>query len=67
MILNKYIPDLISTLGGTGQVAKYLNIKPSAISNWKKLSKIPKNKQESLLKLSRHLNINIEQFLISKN
>ena len=66
MILNKYIPDLISTLGGTGQVAKYLNIKPSAISNWKKLSKIPKNKQESLLKLSRHLNINIEQFLISK-
>ena len=66
MILNKYIPDLISTLGGTGQVAKYLNIKPSAISNWKKLSKIPKNKQESLLKLSQHLNINIEQFLISK-
>ena len=66
MILNKYIPDLISTLGGTGQVAKYLNIKPSAISNWKKLSKIPKNKHESLLKLSHHLNINIEQFLISK-
>ena len=66
MILNKYIPDLISTLGGTGQVAKYLNIKPSAISNWKKLSKIPKNKHESLLKLSQHLNINIEQFLISK-
>ena len=66
MILNKYIPDLISTLGGTGQVAKYLNIKPSAISNWKKLSKIPKNKHEPLLKLSKHLNINIEQFLISK-
>ena len=66
MILNKYIPDLISTLGGTGQVAKYLNIKPSAISNWKKLSKIPKNKHESLLKLSKHLKIDIEQFLISK-
>ena len=66
MILNKYIPDLISTLGGTGHVAKYLNIKPSAISNWKKLSKIPKNKHEPLLKLSKHLNINIEQFLISK-
>ena len=66
MILNKYISDLISTLGGTGQVAKHLNIKPSAISNWKKLSKIPKRKQVSLLKLSEHLNINIEQFLIPK-
>ena len=67
MILDKYIPDLISILGGTGQVAKHLNIRPSTISNWKKLNKIPKNKQESLLKLSQHLNINIESFLISKN
>ena len=66
MILNKYISDLVLTLGGTGQVAKYLNIKPSAISNWKKLSKIPKNKQEPLLKLSKLLNVNIDNFLASK-
>ena len=66
MILDKYISDLISTLGGTGQVAKHLNIKPSTISNWKKLSKIPKNKQEALLNLSHHLNVNIERFLVSK-
>ena len=66
MILDKYISDLILTLGGTGQVAKHLNIKPSTISNWKKLSKIPKNKQEALLNLSSHLNVNIERFLVSK-
>ena len=66
MILNKNIPDLISILGGTGQVAKYLNIKASAISNWKKVNKVPKNKQEYLLKLSQHLNVNIEKFLVSQ-
>ena len=35
------ISNLISLLGGTGKVAEYLNIKPSAISNWKKLNKVP--------------------------
>ena len=35
------ISKLISLLGGTGAVAKKLNIQPSAISNWKKLNKIP--------------------------
>ena len=67
MAFNKDISALISTLGGTGQVASYLNIKPSAISNWKKLNKIPKNKQNFLLQLSESLNINIEKFLIPKN
>ena len=67
MTFNKDISALISTLGGTGQVASYLNIKPSAISNWKKLNKIPKNKQNFLLQLSESLNINIEKFLIPKN
>ena len=51
MILNKYIPELISTLGRTGHVAKHLNIKPSAISNWKKLSKIPKKKTSKFIKI----------------
>ena len=35
------ISKLISLLGGTGAVAEKLNIQPSAISNWKKLNKIP--------------------------
>jgi len=42
MILDKYISDLILTLGGTGQVAKHLNVKPSTISNWKKKVKFLK-------------------------
>ena len=67
MTFNKDISALISTLGGTGQVASYLNIKPSAISNWKKLNKVPKNKQNSLLRLSEDLNINIKKFLVPKN
>ena len=67
MTLNKHISTLISTLGGTGYVASYLNIKPSAISNWKKLNKIPKNKHNSLFKLSESLNINIESFLKPEN
>ena len=35
----KEVSHLITLLGGTGKVAEYLNIKPSAISNWKKLNK----------------------------
>ena len=66
MTFNKDISALISTLGGTGQVASYLNIKPSAISNWKKLNKVPRNKQNSLFKLSKILNVNIEKFLTPK-
>jgi len=60
------ISQLISLLGGTGAVAKKLKIQPSAISNWKKLNKIPRNKHEAILELSSYLDINIENFLPSK-
>ena len=60
------ISKLISLLGGTGAVAKKLNIQPSAISNWKKLNKIPSTKLEAILELSSYLDINIENFFPSK-
>ena len=60
------ISQLISLLGGTGAVAKKLKIQPSAISNWKKLNKIPISKREAILKLSSYLDVNIENFLPSK-
>ena len=56
------ISQLISLLGGTGVVAQSLKIKPSAISNWKKLNKIPPGKREAVLQLSSNLNVNIEKF-----
>lgn len=48
-------------------VAKRLNIKPSAISNWKKLNKIPNNKKNDLKMLGLDLNIRTDQYLTSKN
>ena len=60
--MNK-ISQLISLLGGTGAVAEKLKIKPSAISNWKKLNKIPSNKRKDVLELGSYLNINIDHFL----
>jgi len=60
------ISKIISLLGGTGTVAEKLNIRPSAISNWKKLNKIPSTKLEAIFKLSSYLNVNIENFLPSK-
>ena len=60
------ISKLISLLGGTGAVAEKLNIQPSAISNWKKLNKIPSTKREAILELSSYLDVNIESFLPSK-
>ena len=60
------ISKLISLLGGTGAVAEKLNIRPSAISNWKKLNKIPSTKLEAILELSSYLDINIENFFPSK-
>jgi phosphopantothenoylcysteine decarboxylase/phosphopantothenate--cysteine ligase len=60
------ISKLISLLGGTGTVAKKLNIQPSAISNWKKLNKIPSTKLEAILELSSYLDINIENFFPSE-
>ena len=50
------ISQLISLLGGTGAVAEKLKIQPSAISNWKKLNKIPSSKRDAILKLSSYLN-----------
>ena len=38
----KNISTLISLLGGTGEIARRLDVQPSAISNWKKQNKIPK-------------------------
>ena len=43
------ISQLISLLGGTGLVAKKLKIKPSTVSNWRKLNKIPKKKINAIL------------------
>ena len=60
------ISKLISLLGGTGVVAEKLKIRPSAISNWKKLDKIPSTKLEAILELSSYLDVNIENFLPSK-
>ena len=64
--MNK-ISQLISLLGGTGAVAEKLKIQPSAISNWKKINKIPNNKHQAVLELSSQLNVNIENFLPTKN
>ena len=60
------ISKLISLLGGTGAVAEKLKIRPSAISNWKKLDKIPSTKLEAILELSSNLDVNIENFFPSK-
>ena len=57
--MNK-ISQLISLLGGTGVLAEKLKIQPSAISNWKKLNKIPSSKHEAILEISSHLDINID-------
>lgn len=59
----KNISNLISLLGGTGAIARKLDINPSAISNWKKQNKIPKTKYEAISKLGLDLNINIEEYL----
>ena len=61
------ISQLISLLGGTGLVAEKLKIKPSAVSNWRKLNKIPKNKLNAILSLSSEHNVNTEEFLPNKN
>ena len=61
------VSDLINLLGGTGMVAKRLNIKPSAISNWKKLNKIPNNKKNDLKMLGLEMNVRTDQYLTSKN
>ena len=61
------ISQLISLIGGTGFVADRLKIKPSAVSNWRKLNKIPKNKINSIFSLCSELNINTKDYLPSKN
>ncbi|MDC0226910.1 bifunctional phosphopantothenoylcysteine decarboxylase/phosphopantothenate--cysteine ligase CoaBC [Alphaproteobacteria bacterium] len=61
------ISQLISLLGGTSAVAKKVNVKPSAISNWKKSNKIPSSKHDAIFKLSSKLNVSLDQFLIPKN
>ena len=61
------ISQLISLLGGTGLVAKKLKIKPSTVSNWRKLNKIPKKKIHTILALCSGLKINTEDFLPSKD
>jgi len=61
----KNISTLISLLGGTGEIARRLDVNPSAISNWKKQNKIPKKKQIAISNLSKELKINIDEFLYS--
>ena len=61
------ISQLISLLGGTGLVAEKLKLKSSAVSNWRKLNKIPKNKLNAILSLSSRLNINTDDFFPNKN
>ena len=61
------IAHLISLLGGTGKVAHHLNINPSAISNWKKLNKIPNNKKNALKLLGMDMNVKTDKFLSTEN
>ena len=61
------ISQLISLLGGTGLVATKLKIKPSTVSNWRKLNKIPKKKLHAILSLCSGLKINTDDFLPSKD
>ena len=61
------VSHLITLLGGTGKVAEHLNIKPSAISNWKKLNKIPNNKKDALKVLGMGMNVKTDEFLTTKN
>ena len=61
------ISQLIYLLGGTGIVATKLKIKPSTVSNWRKLNKIPKKKIHAILSLCSGLKINTEDFLPSKD
>ena len=61
------ISQLIFLLGGTGLVAKKLKIKPSTVSNWRKLNKIPRKKLHAILSLCSELKVNSEEFLPSKD
>ena len=61
------VSNLINLLGGTGKVAQLLNIKSSAISNWKKLNKIPKNKKDALKKLGLEMKVETNEFFASKD
>ena len=63
--MNK-ISHLINLLGGTGKVAQQLSIRPSAISNWKRLNKIPNNKKESLRTLGMDMNVKTEEFFTTE-
>ena len=57
------VSHLINLLGGTGKVAQHLKINSSAISNWKKLNKIPNNKKDALNLLCMDLNVKTDEFL----
>jgi phosphopantothenoylcysteine decarboxylase / phosphopantothenate---cysteine ligase len=61
------VSHLVTLLGGTGKVAQYLSIKPSAISNWKKLNKIPNNKKNALQELGKNMNVKTEEFFTTEN
>ncbi len=63
----KSVSDLIYLLGGTNKVANYLNIKPSAVSNWKKKNIIPKNKQKLIKDLCLIHKTNIYENLFTEN
>ena len=61
------VSHLITLLGGTGKVAQHLKINPSAISNWKKLNKIPSNKKHALKLLGIGMNVKTDEFLAIEN
>jgi phosphopantothenoylcysteine synthetase/decarboxylase len=61
------VSHLVTLLGGTGKVAQHLSIKPSAISNWKKLNKIPNNKKNALQELGKNMNVRTEEFFTTEN
>ena len=61
------VSNLINLLGGTGKVAQHLNIKSSAVSNWKKTNKIPNNKKEALKILGIEMKVKTNDFFSTKN
>ncbi len=52
------VSQIVFDLGGTGNLAKKLGIKPSTISNWKKNNKVPKSYKEKILLFISETNIN---------
>lgn len=66
MSMKETVSEVVDALGGNGAVAEMMLVRPSAVSNWRRIDRFPPRLSLRLIKLARERGVLIPQHLFEE-